>query len=92
MYYIILVNKAIEVSVIYKFCFIAVIRLSHGSGIGRCFLLGGGWGGLTLVFERPKLVHSSGVRGKAPVWRKIKIKAILLHFEPISTIFFYLSS
>ena len=40
-----------------------------------------------MVFERSKLVHSSGVRGKAPTGGKIKIKAILLHFEPISTIF-----
>ena len=39
-----------------------------------------------MVFERPKLVHSSGDREKAPVGGKIKIKTILLHFEPISTI------
>ena len=40
----------------------------------------------TVVFERPKLVHSSGVRGKAPAGGKINIKTILLHFQPISTI------
>ena len=36
-----------------------------------------------MVFERSKLVHSSGGRGKAPVGGKI---TILLHFEPISAI------
>ena len=45
-----------------------------------------------MVFERPKLVHSSGVRGKAPAGGRIKIKEILLHFEHISTIFLKLSS
>ena len=39
-----------------------------------------------MVFERPKLVHSSGGRGKALAGGKIKIKTILLHFGPISTI------
>ena len=42
------------------------------------------WGGRTstVVFKRPKLVHSSGRLPRG----KIKIKTILLHFEPISTI------
>ena len=51
------------------------------------FSIGGGGGRTsTVVFVRPKLVHSSGGRGKASAGEKIKIKTILLHFEPISTI------
>ena len=51
----------------------------------KMFSIGGGRT-ITVVFERPKLVDSNGGRGKAPAGEKIKIKIILLHFEPISTI------